>query len=458
MAVRRTVEGVFGRLRVRGEVTNLKRPSSGHWYFDLKDADSVIASVCWRSTAIRLRTNLEDGIEVIATGRLTTYPGRSQYQLVVDHAELAGAGALLKQLEDRRKKLAAEGLFDRARKRKLPSLPTVIGVVTSPTGAVFRDILHRLRDRFPRHVLLWPVSVQGAAAAPEIAAAIHGFNRLAEGGSVPRPDVLIVARGGGSVEDLWAFNEEIVVRAIAASQIPTISAVGHETDTTLADFAADVCAPTPTAAAELAVPVRAELIAATRSLSARLFGAAVRNVDRRRERLTGLARGLRGPREVIDLATQRLDHAGLRLDRAGNAVLGNGEQRLKTAARHLRPGVLARTLEDATRRVERAGTALRREVTRRLGDRQRRLAALGTLLESVSHKSVLQRGYAVVRDEAGQPLTSVEATTPGMGLDIELKDGHIDAVTATGHEARPQPRTSPKRKRGAGGGEQGSLL
>lgn len=458
MALRRTVEGVFGRLRVRGEVTNLKRPSSGHWYFDLKDADSVIASVCWRSTAIRLRTNLEDGIEVIATGRLTTYPGRSQYQLVVDHAELAGAGALLKQLEDRRKKLAAEGLFDRARKRMLPSLPTVIGVVTSPTGAVFRDILHRLRDRFPRHVLLWPVSVQGAAAAPEIAAAIHGFNRLAEGGSVPRPDVLIVARGGGSVEDLWAFNEEIVVRAMAASQIPTISAVGHETDTTLADFAADVCAPTPTAAAELAVPVRAELIAATRSLSARLFDAAVRTVDRRRERLTGLARGLRGPREVIDLATQRLDHAGLRLDRAGKAALGNGEQRLKIAARHLRPGVLARTLEDATRRVERAGTALRREATRRLGDRQRRLAALGTVLESVSHKSVLQRGYAVVRDEAGQPLTSVEATKPGMGLDIELKDGHIDAVTAARHEARPQPRTSRKRRRGAGGGEQGSLL
>ncbi len=455
--MRRTVEGVFGRLRVRGEVSNLKRPSSGHWYFDLKDTDSIIASVCWRSTAIRLRTQLEDGIEIIATGRLTTYPGRSQYQLVVDHAELAGAGALLKVVEERRKKLAAEGLFDRTRKRPLPSLPTVVGVVTSPTGAVFRDILHRLRDRFPRRVLLWPVSVQGAAAAPEIAAAIHGFNRLGAG-TVPKPDVLIIARGGGSMEDLWAFNEEVVVRAIAASTIPTISAIGHETDTTLADFAADVRAPTPTAAAELAVPVRAELIATTRGLSGRLFNGTVRALDRRRERLIGLARGLRGPRELLDLATQRLDHAGLRLDRARTALLGEGEQRLKLAARHLRPGMLARSLDDAAKRVARADAALRREGLRRIEQREDRLDALATLLESVSHKSVLQRGYAVVRDDKGKPLTAVAGTKAGMALDIELKDGHIDAVAA-GRRLSPEQRPAPKkRRRSTNNDDQGSLL
>ena len=454
MALKRTVEGVFGRLRVRGEITNLKRPSSGHWYFDLKDTDSVIAAVCWRSTAIRLRANLEDGLEMIVTGRLTTYPGRSQYQLVVDHAELAGAGALLKILDARRKKLAAEGLFDRTRKRKLPVLPLVIGVVTSPTGAVFRDILHRLRDRFPRRVLLWPVSVQGANAAPEIAAAIHGFNRLDGEGAVPRPDLLIVARGGGSVEVLWAFNEEIVVRAIAASGIPVISAVGHETDTTLADFAADVCAPTPTAAAELAVPVRAELITGVRNLSARLFGATTRLLDRRRERLAGLARGLRSPREVLDNATQRVDHAGMRLGRAQGALLATYGQRLTGAARALAPRTLRRALDDATRRLARGDAALRREATRRLKEHERRLTALGTLLESVSHKSVLQRGYAVIRDAEQRPVTTAHGLSPGMPLDIELKDGHIDVVTGTVRTAPVRPK-----KRGRDdGSDQGSLL
>ncbi|MBM3506120.1 MAG: exodeoxyribonuclease VII large subunit [Alphaproteobacteria bacterium] len=461
MALQRTVEGVFGRLRVRGEVTNLKRPSSGHWYFDIKDTDSIITAVCWRSTAIRLRTNLEDGQEVIVTGRLTTYPGRSQYQIVVDQAELAGAGALLKQLDARRKKLAAEGLFDRARKRKLPSLPSVIGVVTSPTGAVFRDILHRLRDRFPRRVLLWPVSVQGADAAPDIAAAIHGFSRIDAAGAVPRPDVLIVARGGGSVEDLWAFNEEIVVRAIAASQIPVISAVGHETDTTLSDFAADVCAPTPTAAAELAVPVRAELIAATRSLSARLFGAATRALDRRRERLRGLARGLRGPRELLEVASQRVDHAGMRLGRAQTALLGDHGQRLAGAARTLRPRILRRGLDDGSRRLTQAGATLQREARRRLKERARELEALATLLDSVSHKSVLQRGYAVVRDAQQRPVTTAEGIAPGMPLDIELKDGHIDVVTGSvkpspqGSSSGPSRKATPKRN---GSSDQGTLL
>lgn len=449
-AVRRTVEGVFGRLRVRGEVTNLKRPSSGHWYFDLKDTDSVVAAVLWRSTVPRLRTNLEDGLEVIVTGRLTTYPGRSQYQLVVDQVELAGMGALLKLLEERRRKLAAEGLFDKSRKKRLPVLPEVIGVITSPTGAVFQDILHRLRDRFPRRVLLWPVQVQGAAAAPEIAAAIQGFNRLPQNGPVPRPDVLILARGGGSVEDLWAFNEEVVVYALAGSLIPTISAIGHETDTTLSDFAADVCAPTPTAAAELAVPVRADLIVQTHSLGGRLFNATVRNLRQRRERVVGLARGLRGPRELLDLATQRVDHAGMRLERAQTGLLARYAHRLDGACRHLRVKLLREALTQGSARLQRAVATLDRDVRRDLKERARRLKDLGSLLESVSHKSVLQRGYAVVRDAKKRPVTSIEAAKPGAPLDIELRDGHIRAVAA-GKPIKKRPPVG-------GGSDQGSLV
>ena len=267
-AVKRTIEGAFGRVRVRGEVSGFKRAASGHLYMSLKDEAAVLDAVCWRGTASRLAFPPEDGLEMVFTGQLTTYPGRSKYQLVIEEVEPAGEGALMALLEKRRKALAAEGLFDDARKQELPFLPELIGVVTSPTGAVIRDILHRLADRFPRHVLIWPVAVQGTEAAAQIAAAITGFNRLAPGGPVPRPDLLIVARGGGSLEDLWAFNEEIVVRAAAASEIPLISAVGHETDTTLIDFAADTRAPTPTAAAEMAVPVRAELAMTVSDLGA----------------------------------------------------------------------------------------------------------------------------------------------------------------------------------------------
>lgn len=449
-AVRRTVEGVFGRIRVRGEVTNLKRPSSGHWYFDLKDSENVVAAVLWRSTVPRLRTNLEDGLEVIITGRLTTYPGRSQYQLVVDQAELAGMGALLKLLEERRRALAAEGLFDKSRKKRLPMLPEVVGVVTSPTGAVFSDILHRLRDRFPRRVLLWPVQVQGAVAAPDIAGAIHGFNRLPERGLVPRPDVLIIARGGGSVEDLWAFNEEVVVRALAGSRIPTISAIGHETDTTLADFAADVCAPTPTAAAELAVPVRADLIVLTRSLGGRLFNATDRSLKQRRDQVAGLSRGLRGPREILDSATQRLDHAGMRLDRAESGLVQRYAHRLDVACRHLRVKLLRATISDGAGRLQRAVATLDRDVRRDLKERARRLKDLSSLLESVSHKSVLKRGYAVVRDDNKRPVTSIASVKPGVPLDIELKDGHIGAV-AVGKPIKKRPPSG-------GGPDQGSLV
>src|SRR5215470_14149276 len=271
-AVKRSLEQGFSYVRVRGEVSGFKRHGSGHCYLSLKDTDAVLDGVIWRVTAQRMSLKPEDGLEVVCTGRITTYAGRSKYQLVIESMELAGVGALLKMLEDRRKRLAAEGLFDAARKRPLPYLPGVIGVVTSPTGAVIRDILHRLADRFPRRVLLWPVAVQGEGAAEQVATAIEGFNRLPETGPIPRPDLLIVARGGGSLEDLMAFNEEVVVRAAAASKIPLISAVGHETDTTLIDFASDKRAPTPTAAAEMAVPVRADLMGFVAERAVRLEG------------------------------------------------------------------------------------------------------------------------------------------------------------------------------------------
>src|ERR1043166_6233252 len=312
-ALKRSVEENFSHVRVRGEISGYKRHSSGHCYLVLKDADAALDAVCWRQTAIRLPIKPEDGMEVVCTGRLTTYPGRSKYQLVIDSIALAGIGALLRILEERRQRLAAEGLFAPERKKKLPFLPEVIGIVTSPTGAVIRDILHRLADRFPRRVLLWPVAVEGEGAAAQIAAGIQGSNGLATGGPLPRPDLLIVARGGGSLEDLMPFNEEIVVRAAAASGIPLISAVGHETDTTLIDHASDRRAPTPTAAAEMAVPVRLELMAELDAKAVRLAATLARSLGERRTRLEGLGRGLRHPRDLLGAKAQRLDDLGARL-------------------------------------------------------------------------------------------------------------------------------------------------
>ncbi|MFZ1416004.1 MAG: exodeoxyribonuclease VII large subunit, partial [Defluviicoccus sp.] len=332
LTLKRFIEQTFDRVRVRGEISGFKRAASGHLYFALKDQDSVLDAVCWRGAAQRFKAALDNGLEVIVTGRLTSYPARSRYQILVDAIELAGAGALLKLLEERRRKLDAEGLFAAQRKRPIPYLPDVIGVITSPTGAVIKDILHRLADRFPRHVLLWPVAVQGQGAAEQIAAAIEGFNRLPAGGEVPRPDVLIVARGGGSLEDLWAFNEEIVVRAAAASAIPLIAAVGHETDTTLIDFAADVRAPTPTAAAEFAVPVRSELIARVLGLASRQISAAGRMLEERRTRLTAASRGLPQPLRLLALVRQRLDDWSERFENALAVGLQARRQRLQQAA------------------------------------------------------------------------------------------------------------------------------
>src|SRR6202045_2667874 len=316
-ALKRTVEDAYGHVRVRGEISGFRGPhSSGHCYFALKDESAKIEAVIWKGVHGRMRFKPQEGLEVIATGKLTTYPGSSKYQIVIEAIEPAGIGALMALMEERKRKLAAEGLFDEARKQLLPWLPEVIGVVTSPTGAVIRDILHRLQDRFPRHVLVWPVRVQGEGSAEQIAAAIRGFNALPEGGRIPRPDLLIVARGGGSLEDLWSFNEEIVVRAAAESMIPLISAVGHETDITLIDFAADKRAPTPTAAAEMAVPVRADLIIAVDNLAGRELAAWRRGQEARRTDLRAAMRALPGAQELLALPSQRLDHAGARLPRA----------------------------------------------------------------------------------------------------------------------------------------------
>ncbi|MFS4438745.1 exodeoxyribonuclease VII large subunit [Paracoccaceae bacterium GXU_MW_L88] len=381
-AIKRTIEGAFGHVRVRGEVGRVSRPRSGHLYLDLKDDRSVIAAVCWKGVAARLATLPEEGMEVIATGRLTTYGGQSKYQLVIDDIAPAGAGALMAMLEARKKALAAEGLFDESRKKPIPWLPEIIGVVTSPSGAVIRDILHRLRERFPRKVLVWPVAVQGQASAPEVARAIQGFNALTPGGALPRPDLLIVARGGGSVEDLWGFNEEAVVRAAAASEIPLISAVGHETDTTLIDFVSDRRAPTPTAAAEMAVPVRAELMAWLGDQEARRLRAMEARLSRARERLTDLRRGLPRPEALTAEASQKLDYLGDKLPRllAGSVQTRRTKLAEVNFGRHL----LGENLSQKSHQFRQLSRDLEAESHRAIRQRRRDLDALTRRLATQS--------------------------------------------------------------------------
>jgi exodeoxyribonuclease VII large subunit len=470
-AIRRTLESGFDRVRVRGEISGFKRAASGHLYLQLKDDAACIKAVCWRSAAARLGLAPEDGMEVVATGRITSYAERSEYQLVVERIELAGIGALLKMLEDRKKKLAAEGLFDAARKRPIPLLPEVIGVVTSPTGAVIRDILHRLADRFPCHVLIWPVLVQGESAAQQVANAIRGFNALPEGGKVPRPDVLIIARGGGSLEDLMAFNEEIVVRAAAESAIPLISAVGHETDTTLIDFASDRRAPTPTAAAEMAVPVRADLIAETVQLGQRLARAASRQIAEQRLTVEGLGRGLPDPVRLIQEKIQQLDHWVERRDNAHRAFFDRKRDglaalagRLRTprdqiaamgsalgyAVSHLATCVTA-AIERSGRRLDNAGAGLRPKLLRDLLERRSdALASCAALLDSYSYEHVLKRGFALVRDQDDQPLTSAAALSSGMPVSLQFHDGRARALVDGGSAAPKRKATKPDK--------QGSLL
>src|SRR6478752_1297846 len=362
-ALKKTVEDAFGFVRVRGEISGYRGPhSSGHCYFALKDAGAKIEAVIWKTAFGRMRLKPEEGLEVFVTGRLTTYPGQSKYQIVIESLEPAGIGALMKLLEERKKKLAAEGLFDEARKQLLPYLPEVVGVVTSPTGAVIRDILHRLEDRFPRRVLVWPVRVQGDTSAFEVANAINGFNALPEHGPLPRPELIIVARGGGSLEDLWSFNEEIVVRAAAASMIPLISAVGHETDVTLIDFAADQRAPTPTAAAEMAVPVRAELLATLAGLGSRKLACWQRNIKQHRKELSLLSRALPARDEILAVPRQRLDSCASRLPRAllANAQLHHRE--FARAASRLSPRLLSHRIERCKEQTAAFGDRAQRAV------------------------------------------------------------------------------------------------
>ncbi len=445
-AVKRTLEAGFERVRVRGEVSKPNYHGSGHLYFTLKDENAVIDAVAWRGTVGRLRLRLEHGMELIVTGKVSSYAGSSKYQIVVDAIELAGEGALLKLLEERKRRLAAEGLFDPSRKVKLPFLPDIIGVVTSPTGAVIRDILHRLADRFPRRVLLWPVAVQGEGAAEQVAAAIAGFNAF-PAGSPLRPDLIIVARGGGSLEDLMPFNEEIVVRAAAASAIPLISAVGHETDTTLIDFAADVRAPTPSAAAEMAVPVRAELAADLLDFGKRAVQGLIRLLAERRLAVEGLGRGLADPARLLGEKSQRLDQW---IDRLRNARLPYFETR-RRLVEGLASAIATPRQQLARRRLElvHAGERLGAAVRQPLAHARLRLDGLARLVDSVNPDAVLKRGYALVRDAAGALVTAATSVSPGMALKLGFADGEVGA-TADG-AAKPRSAKAPD-------GKQGSLL
>ncbi len=416
MLLKRHVESGFAHVRIRGEISGWRPAASGHAYFCLKDDKAVIDGVMWRDTARRIGFAAGDGIEVIATGKLTTYPGRSRYQIVVDSLELAGEGAMLALLDKRRRALEAEGLFDPARKRPIPYVPHHIGVVTSPTGAVIRDILHRLADRFPSHVTVWPVLVQGQGSAEQVAAAVAGFGALPAG---QRPDLLIVARGGGSIEDLWGFNEEIVVRAVAASPIPVISAVGHETDTTLCDFAADVRAPTPTAAAEMAVPVRLELLAQVEAAAARTLRCARRYAERGGERLAALAGRLPERRALLQPQAQRVDDLAERLRRGLSDRAGNAGQRLARAGGGLRPASLQRQAASAAER----------------------LSGLWRLAGQLHPEKPLARGYALVMDRSGKPLINAAAAAKAAALTLKFSDGEIAARVES---ARPKPYSPPQ--------------
>ena len=443
-ALKRTVEDAYGHVRVRGEISGFRGPhASGHCYFALKDESAKIEAVIWKGVHGRMRFKPQEGLEIIATGKLTTYPGSSKYQIVIEAIEPAGVGALMALMEERKKKLAAEGLFDEARKQLLPWLPEVIGVVTSPTGAVIRDILHRLEDRFPRRVLVWPVRVQGEGSAEQIAAAIRGFNALEEGGRIPRPDLLIVARGGGSLEDLWSFNEEIVVRAAAESMIPLISAVGHETDVTLIDFAADKRAPTPTAAAEMAVPVRAELFVEVTSLERRAMLCWQRGQEHRRSELRAAVRALPKATELLDIQRQRLDRASAQLPRALRANAHVYERRLSAIGGRLTVTALRAQIDRGKEKVERLATSARRCADLHIRQGETRLKYVAQLLNALSYKGVLERGFALVRDEHGQPLHAAANVGSGQHLTIEFADGRIGATADGEGTTAAKPKAAP---------------
>ena len=441
--LKRAVEDRFGFVRLRGELSGVKRAASGHLYCSLKDEKAVIDAVMWRGNTGRLAFKPEDGLEVVASGKLTTYAGRSKYQIVCDQMEIAGEGALLALLEKTRARLAAEGLFAPDRKRALPAMPRVIGVVTSPTGAVIRDILHRLADRFPCHVLVWPVLVQGEGAAEQVADAVRGFSAIEEGGPIPRPDLVIVARGGGSIEDLWAFNEEVVVRAIADSQIPVISAVGHETDTTLADHAADQRAPTPTAAAEIAVPVREELLAQLGELALRKRRCALRPVALGRERLEARAERLPKPEALLAPAVQRLDELTERLRRGLRDRTAVGRERLNVSAAGLRPKRLLAVVAQGREQLVRSGLSPQM-LARRMKLAGDQFSALNRLLPQLDPDMPLARGFARVMGSAGKTLTARSEAARERSLTLRFRDGELPV--SVNRPSRPKAKSRPRKK------------
>ncbi|WP_266064014.1 exodeoxyribonuclease VII large subunit [Brucella intermedia] len=503
-ALKRTVEDVFGHVRVRGEISGYRGPhSSGHAYFALKDDGSRLEAVIWRGSMSRLRFRPEEGMEVIATGKLTTYPGSSKYQIVIEQMEPAGAGALMALLEERKRRLASEGLFDPAVKQLLPFMPRVIGVVTSPTGAVIRDVIHRIADRYPLHVIVWPVRVQGETSGPEVATAVHGFNTLPEGGAIPRPDVVIVARGGGSLEDLWGFNDEIVVRAVAASHIPVISAVGHETDWTLIDLAADIRAPTPTGAAEMAVPVKADLLAALAGQSARLSSAISRFIDLKRRSHRSAARALPSADQLLALPRRRFDEAASRLTRALFVNTQKKRVHFEGHVRQLSPRLLQRRFTELERGISVLGQRLPRALETFLRERRttfthranrlsaepilrrtklatnsmeqldrrrdqavrilierakRRGQELERLMRTLSYESVLERGFAVVFDAEGKPIKQAATVSAGDALSIRFRDGDVAVIADEGGGSEPAKPVQTKKVQSPGSGNQGSLF
>ncbi|MFQ3183310.1 MAG: exodeoxyribonuclease VII large subunit [Alteromonas macleodii] len=483
-AVKRAIEGEFGHVRVKAEVGRVVHARSGHLYFDLKDERNVLACTTWKGQVADLSVIPEEGMEVVVKGRMTTFGSQSKYQLNATEVSVAGVGALMAMLEKRKKALETEGLFGADCKQVLPFLPDVIGVITSPTGAVIRDILHRLRDRFPRKVIVWPVAVQGKECATQVACAIEGFNAMTPGGALPRPDLIIVARGGGSIEDLWGFNEEMVVRAAAASIIPLISAVGHETDTTLIDFVSDQRAPTPSAAAEMAVPVRLELMAVVDQMGARASRAATDGVARRKQRVADLARVLPKPKQLTEDAKQRFDYLSEKLDAALIDCVGVGRLRLGEASSLLRPSVVGNRLAQGSERMlgldarlgsgleriaAQAGRDLNRQARRLRPDivvagqtratkdfgvllqrlataacaqtltLRSRLEALERMRETLGYRATLERGYAVVRGD-GAVVTSAKAANAAMTLNIEFADGKM---VPTSKLNRPKLSTPP---------------
>lgn len=417
LSLKQTLEQTYGRVRIRGELSGLKRAASGHLYGDIKDVDANINIICWRGTMLKLAITPEDGMDVIVTGRVSSYPKSSRYQIIIDAMELAGEGALLKMLEERRKKLTAEGLFAPERKKKLPFLPKVIGVISSPTGAVIQDIMHRLRERFPRHVLLWPVNVQGDGAADQITTAIHGFNTM-DGKTLPRPDLLIVARGGGSLEDLMAFNEENVVRAAAECSIPIISAVGHETDTTLIDYAADLRAPTPTGAAEIAVPVRLNLMAQIQDNHERLMSAATRLIAERKIYLEAQTAKLGHPKQVLENKAQTIDYLGDKLNNALQNGVQNKRSKLQDVVALLTSPKYV--IEQKSQSLSYLNDQISKALPRIIEDKQIRLNGFNRILSSLSPKGVLDRGYALIYDNKGDLVRGSAALSDNQDIQIEF--------------------------------------